>query len=115
MLPASEDDAAKGRHVREVAPECQSDVLVRWAKVIGRIEVDPSMLGYPHGYPRVRCVSTDKPRMPGRGPSSQVATNVARRQTHLAQATQHHVTEVLTNTPPTLQDLPERGRLCRCS
>src|SRR5580658_1793923 len=98
MRAPAENDAAKRRHVTEVATPCNGDVVGTDSGIVRRIELDPAERRAEHANPGVGCATTD-----GRGAPTRTQTG------------NHEVCEVLADSAPVREHFAERCRDGRCA
>src|SRR5271165_2091678 len=96
MFAAAHHDAPHRTDVGIVAAPGYGDVIASPAQaVVGGIEIDPVESGDKHGDPGVRSFRADAVL-----PASDVATDIARGQTHGAQTGNHDLGEILADAAP---------------
>ena len=97
-MTAAHDHALEGGDVCEVAAPGHGDVSVIGHEVVGRIKVDPAVIGQVHREPGMGSICANQVIFAGGGLSFKVAADIARGQTHRAEATDGQMGKVLTHT-----------------
>src|SRR5580700_3967259 len=121
MRAPAENDAAKRRHVTEVATPCNGDVVGTDSGIVRRIELDPAERRAEHANPGVGCATTDgrgaptAPAGSARRGATDVAADVTRGEPARTQTGNHEVCEVLADSAPVREHFAERCRDGRCA
>ena len=97
VLTAAQDHAFEGSDIGEIAAPGYGDVPVIGYEVVGRIKVDPAVIGQVHRKPSVGGITANQVLCVGRGQVLEVAADIARGQSHSAEATDSQMGKVLTH------------------
>ena len=95
-MTSAQDHAFEGGDIGKVAAPGHGDMSVIGHEVVGWIKVDPAVIGQVHREPGVGGIRANQVFFVGGGLGLEVAADIARGQTHSAEATDGQMGKVLT-------------------
>ena len=95
-MTTAQDYAFEGGDIGKVSAPGYGDVPVTGHEVVGRIKVDPAVIGQVHREPCMGGISANQVLCAGGGQGFEIAADIARGQTHSAETTDSQVGKVLT-------------------